>query len=239
MQRFFVKSSNVSGDKLIISERDQLHHLKDVLRIKIGEEVAAVDDKGQEYFCKVEGLTDREVLLKITERKAAKMHKVKLTIACAIPKKSKFDDIVDRLTQLGVDRIIPLETYRVIVRLDKAKKISRQKRWEKIALSASQQSQRNSLPVIDPVKDMRQALTGIEKFDLKLIPHLIGERKHIKNVIAQAKNILVFIGPEGDFTEEEVDLAAKAGCIPVSLGDTVLRVETAAVAVASFIRLYT
>jgi 16S rRNA (uracil1498-N3)-methyltransferase len=150
------------------------------------------------------------------------------------------DDIIDKLTQLGVDRIIPLETERVIVKWDKNQRVRHLERFQKIALNASQQSQRKALPVIEPIKDIKEVISTAAGYDLKLIPHLMGERKTLKEIFIKnrPKNILVLIGPEGDFSSAEVALAKRAGFIPVSLGDLVLRVETAAVAIASFIRLY-
>jgi len=199
------------------------------------------DEQGNEYLTELENISLSCLVFKIKEKRKFKPAKqVSLTIACAIPKKSKIDDIIDKLTQLGVDKIIPLETERVIVKLDKHKKITRRKRWEKIAQVAAQQSQRNTLPVIEEVKNIKQLLAESKDYDLKLIPALIGQRKTIKEAIAmhKPKNILVLIGPEGDFTAQELNLAVKAGFIPVTLGDNVLRVETAAVAVAAFVRLY-
>jgi 16S rRNA (uracil1498-N3)-methyltransferase len=150
------------------------------------------------------------------------------------------EEIIDKLTQLGIDRIIPLETERVIVRWDKDKEISWRQRWQKIALSAAQQSQRNTVPVVEPIQEVREVLSRSVFFDLKLIPTLVERPQPLKDILAKShpKNILVLIGPEGDFTLEEIESAKKAGCITVSLGNLVLRVETAAVAVASFLRLY-
>jgi 16S rRNA (uracil1498-N3)-methyltransferase len=202
--------------------------------------VIVFDEQGNEYNCLIRQLSNKTIELKIKARLSKRETKIQITVACAIPKKSRMDEIIDKLTQLGVDRIIPLESERVIIKLDKSKKILRKMRWEKIALSSSQQSQRNILPMIEPIKDIKEVLTQAGDFDLKLIPTLMGERKSLRKILAKAKpkNILVLIGPEGDFTAEEVDLAIKSGCIPVSLGDLVLRVETAAIAVTSFIKLY-
>lgn len=240
MHRFYCLSQNINGDQVSIEDKRQLHHARDVLRLKRNEEVIIFDAEGNEYVSLVREITNKRMLLEIKNKRLLKVSKVKITVACAIPKKSKFDDIVDKLTQLGVERIIPMLTERVIVKWDKEKRMLEQKRWEKITLCASQQSQRSTLPIIEPIKDIREVLFESAGFDLKLIPTLIGKRKSLKEIFAQFKpqNILVFIGPEGDFTWQEVALAKKAGCIPVSLGDLVLRVETAAVAVASFMRLY-
>lgn len=241
MHRFFIPHQNISGDKIIITDKAQLHHIRDVLRLRPSEAIAVFDGKSNEYSVSLEQASAKEAILKIKDkRKAPGIRSIRVSVACAIPKKSKFDDIVDKLTQLGVDRIIPLKTERVIVKLNRRKAIHKLERWEKIALSAAQQSQRHNLPAVEQIKDIKEVLSEAKEHDLKLIPTLTGERKSLKEVFAgsEFKNILIFIGPEGDFSPEEVELAKRAGCIPVSLGDLVLRVETAAVAVASFIKIY-
>jgi len=238
MHRFFYPSSNITHSRIVINDKEQAHHIKDVLRLKVKDAVTVFDDKGNEYIGAIEKLLPQSIILKIKDKHILMTAKqLKITVACAIPKKSKMDDIVDKLTQLGVDRVIPLLTERVIVKWDKQKKMLQQKRWEKIALCASQQSQRNILPIIEPIKDVKEVLSESEGFDLKLIPTLTGERESLKEIFAKSKpkNILVLIGSEGDFTPREVELAKKFGCIPVTLGDLVLRVETAAIAVASIL----
>lgn len=123
MHRFFAHSKNISGGNISISDDAQAHHLRDVLRIKLKEKVAVFDDKDNEYLCSVLSLSGA-VVLNIEKRVPARAltYKSKLTIACAIPKSSKMDDIVDKLTQLGIDKIIPLLTERVIVKLNKEKR---------------------------------------------------------------------------------------------------------------------
>lgn len=239
MVRFFVTCNNISGDKIVIKDKEQAHHIRDVLRMEQGEQVIVFDDKGNEYDCAIAGISG-VIVLDIQAKRPARRATTSITVACAIPKKSKFDDIVDKLTQLGVDTVIPLLTERVIVKWDSRKRTAQQKRWEKIALSAAQQSQRNSLPVVEPARQIEEVLSDSGKFDLKLIPALTGERKTLKEIFvgSSPKNILVFIGPEGDFSPSEIELARRSGCIPVTLGEAVLRVETAAIAVTSFIRLY-
>lgn len=242
MHRLYCPSQNISGNKIVIDNKDQVHHAKNVLRLTVNEGVVIFDDKGNEYRSILEKSLPKSMIFKIKDEKnpILRPSKVKITVACAIPKDSRMDEIIDKLTQLGVERIIPLETERVIVKLDKHKGILRQERWKKIAFNASLQSQRNTLPILEPIKNIKQLLSDAGSFDLKLIPTLIEERKPLKEILEKSKprNILVIIGPEGDFTTEEVNSAIKMGCIPVSLGDLVLRVETAAVAVVSFIRLY-
>jgi 16S rRNA (uracil1498-N3)-methyltransferase len=242
MHRIYSPSKNISGDTITLDDKDQVHHARDVLRLKIDEEVVIFDDAGNEYSAILQKLSPQAIIFRIKNKRhpMPKLNKVKITVACAIPKASHMDGVVDKLTQIGVDTIVPLETERVIVKLYKHKKVSRLTRWKKIALNASQQSQRNTLPVLEPITDIEKLLSNSKSFDLKLIPTLEGERRPLKEVLSvnKPKNILVLIGPEGDFTKNEVDLAIKAGFVPITLGETVLRVETAAVCVASFIKFY-
>jgi 16S rRNA (uracil1498-N3)-methyltransferase len=238
MNRFFCKFSDVQGDKIKISDLKELHHLKDVLRFKPGERATIFDEQGNEYSVKLRNLSAGEAEFSVLEKKnRTDLPRTGIVIACAIPKKSKIDDIIDKLTQLGVDRIIPLITERVIVKLNEDKGLKRHKRWENIALTASKQSQRNSVPVIDPATGFPELIARSEKFDLKLIPNLAGQRKALKEIFGKSRpsNVLVLIGPEGDFTDQEIAAAIRAGFIPVTFGDQVFRVETACLYIASIL----
>jgi len=240
MQRFFCPPQNITSEQAIISDQQEIRHIKNSLRLRPQDQVVVFDGQGNEYRGKIKEITSKIVINDITMISSLSQgRRPKITVACAVPKQYKIDEIIDKLTQLGTDRIIPLETERMVVNLDKGKLRLRQERWRKIALSAAKQSQRNNLPLIEDLQDIRQVLTGSDGYDLKLIPTLLGPRKELKQIFSknQYRNILVLIGPEGDFSEEEVAYCQARGCIPVSLGDTVLRVETAAVAVVSFIRL--
>ncbi len=240
MNRFFSTQSNIFQNTITIVDYNQAHHIRDVLRLKPKDKLTIVDKNGNEYDCIIEKIQNT-ITLQIKNKRLSvnKQNKINLTIACAIPKKSNMSDIVDKLTQLGVDRIIPLKTERVVVKLDKHKESLLHERWKRIALSASQQSQRTTVPAIDVVSDIKKVILGSKDYDLKLIPTLPGKRKFLKDALnSKPKNILVLIGPEGDFADEEIDLAKRNGFVAVSLGESVLRVETAAVTVASFIKLY-
>lgn len=241
MHKFYCPGKNISVNSIIIDEPAQVHHIKDVLRLKIKEKLEIFDEQKNNYKCSLKEILADKIILEVLAMAAKNIKKkIEIAIACAIPKKSKMDDIVDKLTQVGVNRIIPLETERIIIKLDTNKKALRGKRWEKIALSAACQSKLDELPVIEPVLAFKDVLSKFKDYDLKLIPTLCAERKQLKEILQKIKpkKILVLIGPEGDFTIQEVELAKRAGFIPISLGNSVLRVETAAVAVASFLKLY-
>lgn len=249
----FCDFKNIAGDKIHISDPGQIHHIKDVLRYKINDKIEVCDKQGNVYLSVIEKMAAENMELKICLETARREgivscsnnvqseKKIKITAACAIPKKARFDDIVDKLTQLGVERIIPLETERVIIRLDQDKRISRLSRWRKIALNAAKQSQRLTLPAIDAVTDIKDVLSKQEDFDLKLIPNLIDGAVTLREIFVKnhkVDSVLILIGPEGDFTPREIAAAKKAGCIPVSLGKLILRVDTAVIAVTSFIKFF-
>ena len=235
MNRIYCPSSCVKETVVTIVDRDQLRHMK-VLRLEPGEKLAIFDERGAEYDCVLTDFSKEKAVLAVERARPAVAANVPaITVAVAIPKKSKIDDIVEKLTQLGCDRVVPLITQRVIVRAIPRDMEGRHQRWEKIAFNASQQSQRNTVCAVDlPVK-FEEFISRTQQFDLKLIPTLEGERRKLREVLVSCspKNILVLIGPEGDFIPGEIAAAAAAGFIPVSFGKNVLRVETACLYVTS------
>lgn len=241
MNRFFVEKISATDKFVILNDAVQLHHLRDVLRVRLNEMVAVFDRLSNEYLAAVVEINSDNVKLEIKEKRPPNDLGIQITVACAIPKNVKMDDIIDKLTQLGVACIIPLQTERVIVKLDKSKKLQRFQRWEKIAISAVRQSQRSKFVLIKPVTDFKELIANTQGFDLKLIPTLENGGETLKNIFNQAarqfKKIILLIGPEGDFTPQEIALAKEAGFLPVSLGQQVLRVDTAAIAAVSFIKL--
>ncbi len=241
MNRFFIEKINLADKVIVLKDAAQLHHLRDVLRARPGQRIAVFDCLGNEYVAQVLEFGPSGARLEIKEKRPPNALGMEITVACAIPKKVKMDDIIDKLTQLGVACIIPLQTERVIVKLDKQKKLQRFQRWEKIALSAVKQSQRSKFVLIKPVSEFKDVILNTDDFDLKLIPTLGAERSTLKEVFNHSakpvKKVMVLIGPEGDFTPQEITLAKEAGFLPVSLGKQVLRVDTAAIAVVSFIKI--
>ena len=237
MHRFYIPEKIVGG-RITIADAEQLHHLRDVLRLKIDDMVQVFDSTGSEFLATISKIDRQKAVLTVTGHQSPRICHMKTAIACAIPKRSIMDDIVDKLTQLGVDLIIPLLTERGIVKLE-GKADRRHERWEKIAINASRQSQRNAVPVIDRIMDLKGAIFRSIGFDNKLIATTAGERQPLKAVVnSRSTSVFVLIGPEGDFTAKEIGQAADNGFVPVTLGDSVLRVETAAIAIASYLRLH-
>jgi len=237
MHRFYL-FQKIDGNTIEVSDAEKLHHMVDVLRLKMGDEVFVFDGTGSEYRCVISRLEKKQAVLDILSRKLPGGSAVKIAVACALPKKAKVDDIIDKLTQLGVDEIIPMETERVVVKVGDNRE-SRLQRWRKIAEGAAEHSHRSSLPIIPAVMNFKEMLQYTAGYELKLVPNLEGERKEIRDIVAGNKfgSVLVVIGPEGDFSPGEVEEAVKYGFVPLSLGQNVLRVDTAAVAAAAYLRL--
>jgi 16S rRNA (uracil1498-N3)-methyltransferase len=236
MHRFFINKIP-ENEIFILSDHGQLHHMKDVLRLSVGDEVIVCDDAGKDCICSIDNITTKEVRLKIKEKNLLHPTETKLAVACAIPRKGKMDDIVDKLTQLGVDGIIPMQTARVIALPSESARTGKVERWQRIARSASEQSQRNSIPVISPITEFNTVLSSSRNFDLRLVLALSPRTVNIREIVVNniPESICLLIGPEGDFTPEEISSAQKAGFIPTSLGSRVLRVETAAIAAVSYL----
>jgi 16S rRNA (uracil1498-N3)-methyltransferase len=227
----------IQGDEYVITDKEQLHHLTVVLRARHADSISLFDRQGGTYHGSISQIKKSELRIKIDGREKAPVSQVDLTLACAIPKASGMDDIIDQLTQLGVNSIIPMITERVVVKpFEPEKKLER---WRKIALNAAEQSQRNSLPEISAILKLDAVIQQTVGFNLRLIPTLEGQTRPLHQVLENFSSgrVVVLIGPEGDFTAEEVKKAIESGFVPVSLGNNVLRVETAAAAVAAYIKL--
>ncbi len=239
MYRFFCRREDAGADTIIVRDPGEVRHMKNVLRLQPGDEVTVFDEEGTAYGAAILDFTTAGARLAVKTRTAYAPRFPRLTVACALAKNAKMDDIVDKLTQLGVERIIPLNTGRVIVKWDARKASAHHKRWQMIASGACKQSGCGRVPFVDPVRTFTEVITRAADFDAVLIPTLEGDRAGLGTIMngRAYKNILVCIGPEGDFTPQEISRAREAGCIPVTLGRNVLRVDTAAVAVAAVIML--
>ena len=241
MKRFYVSGESVKKDKIYVSQ-EELHHLKDVLRLKEGDKVTAFDGKGKEYNGYVAKVDQRQLVVKIESSRftLAKDAPYKVTLVQAVSKTPKIDLVVQKSTELGVDKIIPLSASRSIIKPDNKSANTRKDRWQRIAKEASKQCGRTTVPLVNDFLNMKDALDLAKGHDLKLFFCINKEAVKFQNVLSRFKDsvpeeIAVFIGPEGDFTEEEVLMAKASGCDLVSLGERVLRTETAGLYVLSIL----
>lgn len=203
----------------------ETHHCRHVLRLKTGDELTVFDGRGHEARCR---LAEAGKLEFLQHANAPTLH-CRLTLAPAVTKRN-MDWIIQKANELGVAALAPLVTDRTIVRAAKPD------RWREIAVEACKQSGNNWLPEIHAPVPLTEFLENAGAFDLKLIAALAPGTVPLKSALKPARSALVLIGPEGDFTSAEVELARAAGCAPVSLGPLTLRAETAALYALSVLR---
>ncbi len=236
MHRFL--STSLKNPICTISDKKEIHHIKNVLRLKKGQEVYLFDGQGTEAQCNIIKISNTSVKFKILKKIKNLEKKTHIVLACAIPKKSKFESIIEKCTELGVDEIIPLNTKRTEVKILEKNLNKKMNRFKEISINASKQSKRNILPIIHPIATLKTALNQLDDTSIGFIGWLESQKKEIKDLVTQElklkSRIIFFIGPEGDFTPEEISLATEAGCIPISLGKTTLKVDTAAISVIAF-----
>ena len=211
-----------------------VHYLRDVLRLKVGDKLELFDGSGKIYQAKISTISQESITCTIVSTSVAAEPVPKLTLAQAITKASKMDFVIEKCTELGVNQIIPMLTERTIPQSAKLE------RWQKIAKEAAEQSGRVTIPNILPLAKFEGILKMRNKFNLAIIAYEqeknVTLKKHFSdNPVTGYPDILIAIGPEGGFSEAEVETARDAGFISVSLGKRILRTETAGLAVLSAI----
>jgi 16S rRNA (uracil1498-N3)-methyltransferase len=236
LPRFFISPENVTGQYIVVSGED-VRHISTVLRMKVNDELLLCDGKGTEYTVKISAVGRSEIKTEIVGQSKKQISRLRITLGQGLPKSDKMDFVVQKATELGVSRIVPLITERTVVKIrDEKKRIAR---WQKIAREAAMQSNRPDIPAVAPIREFSDFLrtASAEPGTLLLLPWEEGTAS-IKNVLHQkpeAQDIVVLIGPEGGFSQAEAAAATKHGFHTVSLGPNILRTETAAVAVLTMI----
>ena len=239
MQRFFVTPDQVGEDKIRIQGSD-VNHMKNVLRMRPGEEVMVSDGNNRQYRCRVEDYPEGEAVLAILEAGLVDTElPSRIYLFQGLPKQEKMELIVQKAVELGVCQVIPVQTPRCVVKLDAKKAAKKVQRWQQIAESAAKQAGRGYIPAVSEVMTFQEALAFSEALDIRLIPYELadgmeGTRK-ILDGIRPGQSVGIFIGPEGGFEKEEVGRAVEAGALPITLGKRILRTETAGIAVLSIL----
>lgn len=237
MYRFFLETENIIDDRVRIIG-DDAHHIIRSLRLETGEKIIGCDSKGTDYIVELLTFSSSEIIGKIIQCERSKGEpEINVTLLQGIPKSDKMDLIVQKSTELGVTRIIPIETQRTIVKLTQEKSKRRLIRWQRIALEAAKQSGRGKIPVMGPILSWTAVLDYLKEdvFDLILLPwegeQELSLKKVLKSFVIEQKkkpeNVIYLIGPEGGFAREEVDQLIQLGAMPVTLGSRILRTETA------------
>ena len=244
MYRFFVSKNQIfkANHSAIITGED-VNHIKNVLRMKAGEEISlVVPDENKEYRCAIKEFSEEQVeceLLFIKENEVELP--VEIILYQALPKLDKMEIIIQKAVELGAARIVPVAAKRSVVKLDKDKQGRKLTRWEKIAEAAAKQSKRGIIPKISEVMTVSEALKDAAECNIRLFPYELcpaeemGNTRQIIRNIKPGDRVAVFIGPEGGFSDEEAEEAVQAGFVPVTLGRRILRTETAGMVVLSWL----
>jgi 16S rRNA (uracil1498-N3)-methyltransferase len=236
MHRFYLPPKNCAGNSLRLDAREAHHALK-VLRVKYGELVAVLDGVGNEFLCTVENCSRDAVTLSVSLKNFKPPPPCQTTLLVAIPKGKIIEGIIQKAVELGAHRIVPILSERVVTQLDGESGEHKREKWQNVAIEAIKQCGAAWLPKIEAPLTIEQFLARKEKFDLSLVGSLQKKRRHLQEVFGEfeakqkrlPKNVGVWIGPEGDFTLDELKLIQDSGAQPISLGNLVLRVETAAI----------
>ena len=234
MYQFFVELDqiDVAGKSVIIRGAD-VNHIKNVLRMRPGEEVAVSNGiDGKEYRCGILALEEDCVRLELRFIKEDGVElPAKIYLFQGLPKADKMELIIQKAVELGAFQVIPVAMKRCVVKLDEKKADTKIKRWQGIAEAAAKQSKRGVIPTVAPMMSYAQAVKMASEMDLKLVPYELAEgmeqTKQLIESVEPGQQIAIFIGPEGGFDPEEIRIATEAGIQPITLGKRILRTETA------------
>lgn len=236
MPRVRVPPDAVQGETVAVTDPRALHHLRDVLRVKVGDRLECFDGHGRSYAGPIARCTSRGLVVEITERLEGIPRLLKVTLVQALIKPERFEWALEKATELGVARIIPVETARTTARISGRE--GRRARWQRIIESAAAQCGRATVPRLEPPEPFGRALKMLDS-QPTLLPTLAEDGSPLAEQLGRlrdATQIALLIGPEGDFSPEEVTMAAQHGALPVRLSRSVLRSETAAIAVLAILQ---
>jgi 16S rRNA (uracil1498-N3)-methyltransferase len=257
MHRFYISPNDWSPDALVLRD-GEAHHARDVLRLKRGDKAVVFNGRGHEITAEIVDVGKNEVRLRKLHHAQTPPLRCRITLAQAIPKGKNMDLIVQKAVEIGASEIAPLISERTIVDLDPKEAAQKQSKWQQVAIEAAKQCGQNWLPQISRPRKLKifftdldvatatssspQRAIGLPGADsslanLRLVGSLQPDARHLKKVLSDYEaehhhrpdRILMLIGPEGDFTPAELALAKSHGCIPITLGPIILRVETAAI----------
>jgi len=229
MSRFYAPKENVRGGSIYI-DGHEARHILNVMRLKESDKVVVFDGTGKEYTGFVKEVKSKSLVVEIISTKTPKPKTLpEITLAVSLPKKGKMDYIVEKAVELGVSCIIPTLSERTVVKLESGKMRERQERWQKIAREAAKQCGRTDVPEVKTIQKFYNVIDDINNFDLALVACLSEDTAGLKDAIADFKGgkIIAFIGPEGDFTPDEILMTKDTSAKLVSLGERVLKSDTA------------
>ena len=239
MYKFFVSNSQIREKKVNIIGED-VNHIKNVLRLNIGEKLTICNkDTTKNYLATIINISKEKVMCNILEEKISTTEStVNIDLFQGLPKSDKMEYIIQKTTELGVNHIYPVALDRCVVKIDKKDENKKISRWQKIAESAAKQSKRDFIPIVENIINLENICKSISKYDIILLAYENEESNTIKQELQKMQkrenfNIGVVIGPEGGFTEKEVEKLINSGAKCVTLGKRILRTETAPIVMLS------
>ncbi len=242
-RNFFVDNTCILGTEARITGAS-VNHIKNVLRLSPGDEITLFkrdDPEGKNaYRCRISEITRDEVLCEVLFVKESDIQLPnEVTLLQCLPKTGKMELVIQKCTELGISRVIPVLSDRCVSRPDGKKALSRAERWRTVAEEAAMQARRSDIPEVTDIVDLRTALEMAGSADVRIIPYELSEgfsrTREIIDGIRPGESVAMIIGPEGGFTPEEVEQANAAGFESISLGRRILRTETAALVVMSWL----
>ena len=238
MHRFYIPPATWNPEKLILPENES-HHCLNVLRLGKGERVTVFNGKGYEITTTISEANKGAVELENGSTQKTPPLKTHITLCQAVPKGKNMDLIIEKATELGVAEIYPLLSERTVIRLDSEEREKKREKWQRVAIEACKQSGQNWLPTVHcPQPPESFCASGFPECDLPLVASLQPGSRRLKDILSAYQmdhqgstpsSALILIGPEGDYTPSEINIAQNAGCLPMTLGPIVLRTETAAI----------
>jgi len=235
MHRFYAPPDTCARDAFDLPEAEA-HHALHVLRVRVADIVTVLNGAGGELLCRVAGTTGRHVGLHVQQRRQAPAPPCRITLFQALPKGKTLENIIHKATELGVSRIVPVISEHVIARPEDASLAKKGGKWQATAIEAIKQCGQPWLPKVDQPLNIADALRTREPSELEFVGALYPGSKHPRSTFKEWEqshnrkpvSIGIWIGPEGDFTRDEVAAITRAGATPITLGPLVLKCDTAA-----------
>ncbi|MBQ8298892.1 MAG: 16S rRNA (uracil(1498)-N(3))-methyltransferase [Clostridia bacterium] len=237
---FYIKNEQINNENISIVGND-VKHIKNVLRYKVDDELEVCDENAVRYKTKIIKFLEEEIMLEILEisQKDTEMS-IAVDLYQGLPKSDKMDMIVQKNTELGINKIVPVLTERVIVKIENSNEKKKIERWNKIAAEAAKQSGRQRVPHVENVVNLENIVENLSKYDIVIVPFECEKDKSLKMALKNIENkhqsIAIVIGPEGGFSDKDIAVLEKlSNVVKVSLGERILRTETAGIATLAMI----
>lgn len=237
MYQFFVEDTQV-GERTVTIEGSDVNHIKNVLRMKRGERVRISSTSGKNYFGRIAEVSGETVLVALAEECAPDTElPSRIYLFQGLPKSDKMELIIQKAVELGAYEIIPVAMKNCVVKLDEKKAAAKTARWQEIAKSAAKQSKRSIIPKVEHPVSYQEALAAAAELDVVLVPYEnergMAATREVMEAIVPGQSVGIFIGPEGGFSDGEIELAREHDMRLISLGGRILRTETAGLATLS------